>query len=206
LAIDSNHLLWVGCEKGLYRFDTEKEQLVPFIDSLKNVQDVFVDKKGQLWFSSNVTLCRYNFQKKKLTVFRPSQYFQATSICQTADGYMWFSTANGYLQRYDEVSNSFRSYPVFDPSVSVSTRGIEKIITGDHSLLFIGTSSHGIKEFNCSTGIYSDLLQYNSDKTTIFVRDILKVRDNEYWFATESGIFILNPQTDNITNLKKKIS
>ncbi len=35
---------------------------------------------------------------------------------------------------------------------------------------------------------------------------ILKYTDDEYWFATESGIFIYNTITRKFTNLKKQFS
>ncbi|MEO5889125.1 MAG: two-component regulator propeller domain-containing protein, partial [Ferruginibacter sp.] len=51
---------------------------------------------------------------------------------------------------------------------------------------------------------YKDLITYNSDKTTIYIRDIEKYSNNEYWFATESGIFILDSVTNQFKNLRKK--
>jgi ligand-binding sensor domain-containing protein len=203
LAIDSSNQLWVGCEKGLYSFDAQKDQLVTVIDSLKNIQELFVDKKGQIWFISNVMLCHYDSKQKKLTTFPVSKYFEASSICQTQDGSMWFSTNDGSVQRYNQLSNYFTRYSVFDHSPPATSHSIEKIVAADSTFLFIGTSSQGIKKFDCSTGTYSDVLQYNHDRTTIFVRDILKVHEGEFWFATESGLFILNTQNGSVTNLKK---
>jgi ligand-binding sensor domain-containing protein/nitrogen-specific signal transduction histidine kinase len=203
LAIDSSNQLWVGCEKGLYSFDAQKDQLVTVIDSLKNIQELFVDKKGQIWFISNVMLCHYDSKQKKLTTFPVSKYFEASSICQTQDGSMWFSTNDGFVQRYNQLSNYFTRYSVFDHSPPATSHSIEKIVAADSTFLFIGTSSQGIKKFDCSTGTYSDVLQYNHDRTTIFVRDILKVHEGEFWFATESGLFILNTQNGSVTNLKK---
>lgn len=203
LAIDSTDLLWVGGEKGLYCFDTKKERLIPVIDSLRTIQKIYVDKKGRVWFISNVTLCRYDRKQNKITVFPTQKYFEASSICETQDGSMWFSSNDGFILRYNESSNSFIRFSVFDHSLPATSHTIEKIIAGDSADLFIGTSSQGIKRFDCSKGTYTDVLRYNQDKTAIFVRDILKVRNGEFWFATESGIFILNTQGNKIINLRK---
>ncbi|MBC7423567.1 MAG: hybrid sensor histidine kinase/response regulator, partial [Ferruginibacter sp.] len=81
---------------------------------------------------------------------------------------------------------------------------IQKIYPAGKGGLFIGTASQGIKQFNIEQSQYKDLLIFNPDKTTVFVRDIRQYAEDEFWFATESGIFILNTKTGEFTNLKKK--
>lgn len=204
LAMDKNNVLWVGSQKGLYWFDAEKERFVRFIDTLKNINDILIDKKGQLWFISDFTLCRYNFKQKHLTIFLSGNLLNITSICEAEDGSMWFSTTKNYVQQYKETTNSFLSYNVFSHSPPTASTLVEKIIADGHGSLYVGTSGQGIKKLNRSSSSYEDLLMYNADKTTIYVRDILQTKDDEFWFATESGLFILNAQTGSFINLKKK--
>ncbi len=204
LFADKNGILWVGSQKGLYRFDAQKERLVPFIDSLHDIFDILIDKSNQLWFISAYTVYRYNFEKKHLTAFPTDKYFNATSVCQSNDGSIWFSTTDGYLQQFDNNMQTFKPYDVFVHSPSPASRWIKKILPGKKGTIYIGTTSQGIKQFNRFTSAYKDVLTYNANKTTVFVRDILQAGDNEFWFATESGIFILNSETGIYTNLKKK--
>jgi signal transduction histidine kinase/ligand-binding sensor domain-containing protein len=203
LATDHNGTLWVGTQKGLYRFDAEKEKLTPFIDTLYNINDVYIDAENQLWFISAITICNYNFQTRKLTTLPPDQYFPATSIF-ALNGILFASSANGFLHKIDITTKRFKSYDVFSHSPNPASKWIEKIYPGNGHSVFIGTSSQGIKQFNIESGSYEDLLTYNPDKTSVFVRDIIKVSEQEYWFATESGIFIFNTATQKFTNLKKK--
>lgn len=204
LAAGKDGRLWVGSQKGVYLFAAEKERLIPFIDTLPDANDLFIDKSGQLWFLSVYTVCRYNFEKKQLSIFPADKYFNATSICQLNDGSMWFSTDDGYLQQFDNKTQTFKAYNVFAHSPSPASRLIKKIVPGKKGSIYIGTSSQGIKQFDEATLEYKDLLTYNTDKTTVFVRDILQAEDHQYWFATESGIFILNTETGEFTNLRKK--
>ena len=204
LTLDYQGVLWVGAQKGLYRFDASTERLVPFIDTLNNIDELLVDKHGQLWFLSTAMVCRYNFKKKELTRFPPDRYFEATSLCQTPDGRIWISTRNGYLMLFDDTEQQFRAYDLFSHSPRPASRWIEKVIPGEKGILYIGTSGQGLKQFDLSTYDYKDLLTYNADKTTIYVRDILQTSTHECWIATESGIFILNTETGKFTNLRKK--
>jgi len=197
-------MLWVGAQRGLYKFNPEKERLEPFIDSLSNVFDITIDNSNQLWFISSSTVCRYDFKTNTLKQFDPGKYFNATSICLSNSGQIWAATDNGFLEKYNPDEQTFTGYDIFSHSKVPASRWIQKIHEGKSNSIFIGTTSQGLKIFDTNSNTYKDILTYNHDKTTIFVRDILKASENEYWFATESGIFIYNIKTKSFTNVKKK--
>ena len=196
--------LWVGAQRGLYLFDPLKERLEPVIDSMTNIYDITMDREGKMWFISNNTLCRYDLKTKLLEKFDPSRYFPATSVCIASDGTICASTENGFVQKFDNNTSTFSGYNVFAHSNNPTSKWIQKIRAGDDKTIFIGTTSQGLKLFDLTTGTYKDILTYNPDKTAIFVRDILKTKESEYWVATESGIFIYNTNKKTFTNLKKK--
>jgi len=199
-----NGWLWVGSQRGLYQYNPEKERLEPFIDSLKNIYDITIDLKGQMWFISSFTACCYNFQTKRLQQYPPSTYFLATSLCLAKDGTIWIGTQNGFLEKYHPENNSFSAFDLFSHSRTPNSKWVQKIHGVDSNQIFAGTTSQGLKIFNTTNSSYQDVLTYNPDKTTIFVREILQNSKNEYWIATESGIFIYNTDTKTFTNLKKK--
>jgi ligand-binding sensor domain-containing protein/nitrogen-specific signal transduction histidine kinase len=203
LALDKKERLWVGCQKGLYRYDDEQEALIPLFDTLPSVHDLFIDSQGQLWFVSGATLHRYNFSTKVLISFPVSSYFAVTAICETPDGSMWFASPDGYIHRFHRQREIFLAYSVFSNSAAPASRQIEKMLPDGKQGIYIGTINQGIKLFNYVTGDYKDVLTYNRDNTAIYVRDILRMSEKETWFATESGIFILDHLTGKFTNLKK---
>lgn len=205
LLPDDKENLWVGTQGGVYRFDYAKERLIRVL-SLPEINDLQMDRKGQLWFRSITTVCRYNVSTGKLTTFPTETNIHSTALCMSANGDMWFGTADGHLKRFDPNTQSFTGPNVFEHSPQMPTCFIKKIYPAGNNAIFVGTTCQGIKLYNTVTNTYSDLLIYSADKTTIYVRDILKYTDDEYWFATESGIFIYNTITRQFTNLKKKFS
>ncbi|MEP6596184.1 MAG: two-component regulator propeller domain-containing protein, partial [Ginsengibacter sp.] len=152
------------------------------------------------------TICRFNFETNSLKQFYTSEYFYATSICLSTNGEIWASTDNGFLKKFDASTEKFIEFDVFSHSKIPTSRWIQKIHAGNNNSILIGTSSQGLKIFEIKDFQYQDLLTYNADKTTVYVRDILQSSENEYWFATESGIFIFNTDTRTFTNLKKKFA
>ncbi|MBO9203250.1 MULTISPECIES: ligand-binding sensor domain-containing protein [Niastella] len=206
LFADEKDNLWVGTQNGLYRFDYAKERLVRFIDSLPEVNDIQMDRQGQLWFRSYAKVCRYNFTTRRLTTFPPEKTDYATALCMSGAGDIWIGSTDGRLKRFDTVTQTFAGPDVFAHSPQMPTCFVKKIYPAGKDAIFIGTTCQGIKLYNIATGSYTDLLIYSADKTTIYVRDIIQYTDNEYWFATESGIFIYNLKTREFTNLKKQFS
>lgn len=205
LMVDKKNTLWVGCQKGLYTFDRQKERMVKFIDSLPEINALQTDKHGQLWFISGLTVCRYNFNTKNLRLFPAPKYFEATSLCLSEEGDIWACTPNGLLQRFDEATETFKSFNLFSHSPKASSYAVLKIYPAGKGAIFAGTTNQGLKIFDISSGDYTDLLTLNPDKTTVYVHDIKKYSADEFWLATESGIFIFNSSTKKFINLKKKL-
>jgi ligand-binding sensor domain-containing protein/signal transduction histidine kinase len=206
LMTDNKNRLWVGCQKGLYRFDPQKDRMVRYLDSFTEINALQIDTRGRLWFISRLTVCRYDFETKTVKVYPASQYFNASSLCLSEEGDIWVSTSNGLLQQFNEASDSFKSFNLFAHSPKPASYAIVKIYTAGKGILYAGTTSQGLKRFDIAKSDYTDVLTLNPDKTTVYIRDIKKFSDNEFWLASESGIFIYNTATETFIQLKKKLS
>ncbi|MET0243978.1 MAG: two-component regulator propeller domain-containing protein [Flavitalea sp.] len=201
---DPKGTLWVGTQAGMFAFDKKTEKLVPYFQPLTQINAIQADKSGNLWFISGNTICRYNEATKQLTKFDTEKYFRASSLCLAADNQMWFSSTDGFLHHFDNKTGTFSSHNVYAHSPGFLSCYIEKILPASNGSIYIGTSCQGIKEFNTADGSYQDIFTYNADKTPVYVRDILEYSPTEFWFATESGIFIHDRKTNSFTNLRKK--
>ena len=204
LSTDQEGNVWIGGQYGLFRFDEKTERLIRVNDSLIEINYIQRDNGDNLWFLSLNKVYCYNLRTRQLRSFYDADKFLATFICKAEDGTMWFSTIDGHIKKFDTATQTFTSYDVFSHSPAASSHWIECIrYAGDHQFL-IGTTNQGLKSFDETSGQYRDVLIYNSDKTTIFVRDILQYGPEEFWLATESGIFIYNTRNRTFTNLRKK--
>jgi len=202
---DPNGVLWVGTEKGLYRHDdtTESFSVLPETSN-GQIRDILMDREGTLWFISGLTLCRYVPAKKNITYYNINQYFEATSLCRSSDGELWISTRSGSLKRYHPPDNTFIDHDLFTHSPSTPNKWIEKIYGATNGRILVGTSIHGAKIFDIQSATYKDFLTWNPDKTTLFARNFVQTSEDEYWIATESGIYIYNIKNGTFTNLGKK--
>ena len=204
---DRNETLWIGTEKGLYAYDPIPEQF-HLLKGTENhlIREITSDNNGNLWFISGFTLFKYNLLQKNLHVYTIDRYFEATSVSTTSGGILWIATSNGFLKKYNPLQDAFSSYNVFERSPSTATKWIEKIVCTSNGKILIGTSGEGAKVFDIATTSYKNIITHNADKTELFVRNFIYANEDEYWIASESGIFIYNARTNQIINLKKSFT
>lgn len=202
---DQRGILWAGTREGLYRYNAATENF-RFIKNTgwSDVRDLASDKQGNLWFVVGLKLYRYNELQDSLPVLINNDSNLITSISITADGQLWAATAEGYLQRYDARTNRFSGYDVFGQSAPTASRWIDDIYDTGKGSILIGTSNQGIKRFDIARHTYKDILTYNADHTEVYGRDFIHYGGDEYWIATESGIYIYNLKSDSFINLRKK--
>lgn len=200
---DPDGAIWVGTEKGLYRFDasTERFNLLPG-SGIGPIRDVCMDGNHDLWFISGFSLFRKSPGAGQPEYFPIDSFFEATSLCVTAGGSLWATSSNGYLYRYEPSSHGFTPFDCL--AGTRSDRWIERAYPTTDSTILIGTAVHGALMFDIRSLKCKQILTYNPDKTAIFVRNFVETGSNEYWIATESGIYIYNRTTGKITNLRKQ--
>ena len=198
---DEDGVIYAGTINGLYRYNDSLENFTA-IRTGGQVRDIKKDGNNNLWFIIGGRLIKHNLKTNKEFDFMQADFFDATSVCITKQKEVWISTSGGTIERYNANANNFTSFYVFDRSNN--NAWIEKIYCNDQNKIFIGTATYGVKVFDIATKQWHDIITYNADKTGIFARDFIQTSTDEYWIATESGIFIYNNKDSSFINLKKQ--
>lgn len=200
---DPSGRLFAGTQRGLYQYHprTESFSHIPSSGD-KSIKEVLADGRGNLWYIAQGTLVQQDEKRKKTHFFPVEKGFWASSMCIGSDGNFWVATGDGLVKKYDAANDSFTTYNVFR-NQKVTTRWIEKICPATDGRLLIGTGGYGVFSLDPAAAAFRSIIHQNGDGTGIFVRDILEVGEGEYWFATESGLFVYHEATKRIVNLKK---
>lgn len=205
LSLDKDGSFWVATDQGLDKYNPQTERFTHITKNLNAIRYILNDSYGNCWFVSRGALMKYDKKTATIIDYKPYQHFEASSIAIN-NGDVWVSSTGGAISKLDTTRKVFKSYSVFDRSQGVTSTFIEKIYAIGNNKIFIGTTSQGLKEFDCITGTYTDLLTYNTNKTAIYVRDFARYSDNQFWIATESGVFIYDVAKNSFTNLTKKFN
>ncbi|RYF98947.1 MAG: hybrid sensor histidine kinase/response regulator, partial [Chitinophagaceae bacterium] len=201
LHYDIANRLWVGTNRGIYLYipETEKFLVVKGTEGLR-INDIKTDHNGNLWFISIKRTYIFEIASAKLSQLK-SANFDATSVSVMQDGSVWITTMQGTLEQYNVSSGQFRSHYVMSRLRPTENSWVSCALDIGSNEILIGTANQGIKRFNRNTGYTKELLTFNPDKTSIYVRQMIRVSDQEQWIATESGIYVCSK--DKITRLKK---
>ncbi|MBA4167794.1 MAG: hybrid sensor histidine kinase/response regulator, partial [Chitinophagaceae bacterium] len=203
---DDQGIIWAGTDHGLYAYNRLNETFTCLPPTRHTaVKDLRMDNQGYLWFISGFTLCRYHPRKKIFHSYDTGIFFKAVSLCITEPGILWVATYDNTLEKYDPFSDRFIESNL-SPGTSrgLANAGIDKIASTGIQSILIGTTNRGLKLFDIVSGACTDIITYNDDRTGIFVRDILRTSTDEFWVATESGLYIYNIRSGAVTNLKKQ--
>ena len=140
LAIDGRGWVWAGTLNGVYVFDTQKNKMYRYgkAEGMTNemIQDVIVDKLGNVWITTANGLCRFRYthsakQPFALTMFdSQNKLTDAKFLPQTAvsmaDGRLFFGSTTGfYVVDPTQVKDmKYTGHPVFT-SLLVNNQEVE---------------------------------------------------------------------------------
>ncbi|MBC6110319.1 two-component regulator propeller domain-containing protein [Pedobacter fastidiosus] len=201
LCEDKNGMIWIGTGRGILRFDPVHEVFfqIPF-NVADGVEQITIDKNNNIWFLKSDMLCRYNQLNKHLSYF-PS--VNGNSMKFDAFGKLWIGNHEGEVFKFDPANNSVSNIiQVLDKNLPYNQKVISKLLVLKDQIL-IGTTKHGLLTYSLVTKEIKALLSKNKDNTDIYVRDIISAEEENYWVATESGVYVFNLKNQQFTQLEK---
>ncbi|WP_293306895.1 ligand-binding sensor domain-containing protein [Pedobacter sp. UBA5917] len=202
---DGDQNLWIGTNDGVFLYNPAKESF-SLIKETKGMRiiDLGSDHNGNLWILSSFKIYLYQKSSRKVTLFTTNAPFDASLVTILKNGSIWISTGRGTLEKYNPKLNTFESFNVNGKNKKPEYGWVSRIAETESGLLLIGTTNQGVKLLNPVTLQSRNILRLNDDQTPIFVRDIKKTGLHEFWIATESGIYIYNDETEEITHIQKQ--
>lgn len=202
IAEDKNGMLWIGTGKGVFSYDPYKEVFTHLKGTpLVFINRISIDKENNLWFLANSSLYKYNQAKKKVEDLK----IRAWRMTIDSRKNLWVGNEDGVISIYNPANKLIRKVRIIDKSTPANSRSISKILPIGEDSVLIGCFKQGLKSYNFKTGIIRTLRLRDMNNSDIYVRDITSAGNQEYWVATESGIYIYNSATNSGINLRRRI-
>ena len=191
LCEDREGLIWIGTPRGICYYEPHHDHFITLSGQISTglITDIAVSSDNAIWFSGRQGVFRYNKNTRQLRHYPSYEFFTPSSIHITASGNIWVSSYNGNIYHYNPRSDSFTEYSILtdeEYTLSVFINSIED--AGPHGFL-LGTTRTGLRLFDPNSGKTTVLCRKDSKGNEIILNDILKKNDEEYFLATEYGIY-----------------
>ncbi|MCF3108123.1 histidine kinase [Niabella sp. CC-SYL272] len=203
LSEDTYKNIWVGTEKGLYVFDQLTEKFTQFPKAGNGAIQALKVVDNKVYYITLYVLYCFDIRTKALKTYTFPNEVTAFSLFK--DGALWITSTAGQVARYNPATDRFDNlYNVFTKSRNTVSQRIQSICEAGAGKILVGTSNEGLKLLDTKNGDYKDLLTYNVDRTDINVMDILNTGTDEYWIATQSGIYIMDLKSNQYSYISKQ--
>ncbi|MFC3353364.1 ligand-binding sensor domain-containing protein [Sphingobacterium zeae] len=193
-------ILWIGTGKGMYRYDTIGEVISP-VDLIPQLYIEQVMANGDdIWFIANSSLWRYSIKKSIVKNYQ----IQTTALFLDGAKNLWTGNKRGEIRVFDPRGALVKTMRTVNFNRPSNMNTISAIFPLDDAAVLVGYFGAGLKRYDLDKRMTTTIVLNGKDDSAVFVRDICKGNNGDYWVATESGVYIYNPNIKKCRHLGKR--
>lgn len=201
LCEDNKGCIWIGTDSGVCLYDPETERANRFLLKAddgsritENIPQIVLAPDSTVWIAAGSQgFFRYDSGTKTLTRIRSDKTGQRTysarNICFTAQNAICITLDDGniYLSE-DNLASVTPLFPEGGGTEAFRNRYTNRLVSGAFNKMYACTS-RGLFEINLAAKRFRKIDLPHSNN---YVRDLLILKNNEFWVATESALEILD--------------
>jgi signal transduction histidine kinase/ligand-binding sensor domain-containing protein/DNA-binding response OmpR family regulator len=182
---DQDGMLWCCSTNGTgyYNLYTSEVSCIKELEGYRFF-DINVDKDNNVWFVSSGSVFKLSRSTGEFIRYSAERHFNAQHSCVDRDGYIWFTTYQGDIRRYNPDTDYFEVFPLITDKTNVSHYPIH-IKTIDEKYLLLSTNNYDLIKFNMDSGESEYLINVGHP-----VNCLLPRTDSEYWIGTLDGLVV----------------
>lgn len=199
---DETENLWIGTYKGISIYNPITERFTPFQQlGQVEIRAIKGDRDANIWMIADQVLYKYSSRSKKLIPYTFPDASTST-IAISPNGTLWAVTSTGILKKYNAGRDTFTDYTAVSLLFKNPINSIQDVYPLSDSTVIVGTMYNALL-FNATTGTIRNLFREAGLTKNIQVHQILKQAEDEYWFGTETGLYVVNPSRKKATLIQK---
>ncbi|REG98479.1 ligand-binding sensor domain-containing protein [Flavobacterium aquicola] len=194
LHLNNSGTLITATERNIYEYSPVLDAFVLLVSPKKYpIYTAVSDNKENIWYNAGLVLSKYSKKNKSVKTY---DFFQASALIVDKKGIIWAATSGGVLKKYDEATDSFKSFNLYSHSEKSVSRYASCIQSTSDGKILIGTNRGGVKIFDIKSETYKDIDLCGKKTTDLFIRCFLEVSPKVIWIGTETGIYSYNTETE----------
>lgn len=214
---DSNDDLWVATDEGVYIYNAHLESFRRFDEQADNrksitgtVSDMIMDEDGDVWISvEDEGVFHYSISRSRLFFYQVplSDGMKLMSLCAGKDGMVWVFPYSRPFLRIDKKNKTVSEFELLDdPTLLWNVGEVSAVLADQYNDLILATSQKGLVRVNTVSKTHKLLFDKDQNGELVFARTLARVDSKTLWIGSESGIYILNMETREVTNLRNNNS
>jgi len=213
---DTNKILWVGTDKGIFLFDPIKETFTFFDQKTENgigitdwIADIQSDPDDNIWIiSPNEGVFKYIRAEKKMVYYSVVENLKpsvSNPQCITIEknGKVWIGTNGSGIYLYNKQKDSFTQYLGNSNGNNYLSGKNIYTISHDNDYIIVGVHESKLLKLDKRRNLIVDMNLSEIDYKII--RDVHIFNDNEIWVATEAGIFVIDQNKKTVYHAKEDL-
>lgn len=212
-----NNKLYLGTHNSVYVFDITTETATPLVENTKyeldkkQIWDLFIDSKHNLWFSTSFAVFRYSLITKEIKKFTHTPGDRHSimpgylnTFYENKKGELWIGSAGGGMALYNRPTESFVCFNTQNSNIIDDY--IVDINESPMGYLLIATNK-GLSRFDHENNVF-----YNYHNNTFFPfpaineRGLYITREEEIIISSVNGMLILDEKDLDIKHKKFQIN
>lgn len=202
LVSDVYHMYMYHPDEGLTKIKELSQ------DNVSRHESVFMDSDGDIWNGRQrdglfVREGNTGIVKKLNHQSEPPIVYQdyIVDFMEDDEGDIWIATEQGWTV-FDKANNTTKNYLSKEVGAEhgVKIRKINAVAQSDRGVVWIGTSSNGLVQWNKGEERIVNHLNDENGLRSNRINDIKKDADNNLWIATGAGLSWVNSQTLEVKN------
>lgn len=199
---DKMQKIWLGYDQGLALFDEQDNCFKPYgkennIEVNAVVRVIHEDRNGHLWAGAYDGLYMLDFERKNYQklVHNPNAPFSLSqnsihSLCEDAEGNLWFGTWAGGVNYLDHSFGAFNTYLSETFNKDLSSGAVSSFAEDEIGNIWIGTESGGLIYWNRHINTFQGFTHDASNPGSLsvnHVKALLIDHYNKLWVGTHDG-------------------
>ena len=208
LLQNDDGIIWVGTANGVYNYNPTNENFTHLnIKTSKKqkiagiVRDIKKDKSGNIWIAIQDEGLFCYTKENRIKMF-PIQGTNIRKIEFDLSGNVWIATYGRGIMKLSPKNSKIEQFQLTYSTKKLSQNDFNDLYLLNSDQLLVGTVNRGVQLFNLTTKSFSPFLEKDKDGNPLFVRRIYKAENQELWIGTETGIYIYDLKTRNVTHLQ----
>lgn len=211
---DTQGILWLGYENGLWFLNKTTEKFEKFqINSKKiksidsEVRSIHQDYLGVLWVGTYTGVYTIDTTKTIIKQYQHDDNVYSSlsqnsvyKVFEDSKHDIWIGTYAGGVNYYDRSYDLFKNFTSGITKSNLNYKVVSSIVEDDAHNLWIGTEGGGVNFYNKETGFFQYFTHDSNDPKSLSadnVKTILKTKKGNLWIGTHDGGL-------NFLNLQKK--